>query len=98
MKYGDESVYANFTRMMGNYRFYDEKEAKKYDIKKDRIFALKHKDKSIPVKITVYPYRDGSKVIYEFEYSYSISGKSGSSYSQSELDALIAEISRVATD
>jgi len=92
VKYSDESVYANFTRMMGSYRFSKE-EAKKYDIKKDHVFALKHKNKPIPVKITVYPYRDGSKVVYEFEYPYS--GKSGS---QSEIDALIAEISRVVND
>jgi len=86
--------------MMGSYRFSNE-DAKKYDIKKDHVFALKSKNGAIPLKITVYPYRDGSKVVYEFEYRYSmtVSGKTGSSissYSQSELDALIAEVSRVA--
>jgi len=103
VKYSDESVYANFTRMMGSYSFSNEEEAKGYDITKDHVFALKHKDKPIPVKITVYPYRDGSKVVYEFGYRYSmtVSGKTGSSissYSQSEIDALISEISQVVND
>jgi len=103
VKYSDESVYANFTRMMGSYSFSNEEEAKGYDITKDHVFALKHKDKLIPLKMTVYPYREGSKVVYEFEYRYSmtVSGKTGSSissYSQSELDALMAEVSRVAND
>jgi len=100
VKYNDESVYASFTRMMGSYNYSEEEEThSKFDIKKDRIFALKRQDNTtIPLKVTVYPYRNDSKVEYKFEYSYSISSKKGNSYSQAEINGLIAKIVKVAND
>jgi len=95
VKYNDESVYANFKRIMGEYK-YKRNEVKKFDIKKDSVFNLKNGDKIIPLKTAVFPYRNGSKVVYEFDVRYQLKGDGSSSYSASNVQGLISKIENVA--
>ncbi len=97
VQYNDESVYANFKRLLGSYKYKGD-EKKKFDIEKDAVFSLQNGKEIIPVKISVFPYRNGSKVVYEFEVPYSLKADGTSSYSEESVKGLIAKIEKVAQD
>lgn len=97
VKYKDESVYANFKRILGEYSGSSD-ELKKYDITKEKIFNLKSNNIPVPLKITVYPYRDGSKVVYEFNYKYTINPNGTNTYNKNDIEKLVTEVKRVAED
>lgn len=97
VKYNDESVYANFSRLLGLYNYKND-EIKKYDIKKDRVFNLGLTTEPLPVKIVVYPYRNGSKVVYEFESKFSIKSNGTTTFDESKINNYVATIRKVANN
>ena len=62
--FGDSAVFANFTRKLPAHSSTSIEAAKQFDIAKYRWFVLSDGDKKIPIGITVFPYRNGSKVSY----------------------------------
>lgn len=97
VKYSDESVYANFKRLLGDYKYRDD-EVKKYDIAKDKVFSLVTDGSKIPVKVAVFPYRNGSKVTYEFFVNYLLNNDGTSTYSEQTVNQYIAKLEKVAND
>ena len=68
-KYSAKSVYANFKRLLGEYsdNRYNNRYGSKNNINSTKIknkFALPFLKKTLPLYVDVYPYRDGSKVVY----------------------------------
>lgn len=97
VSYNDESVFANFSRLMGKYK-HSSSEVKKFDIDKDSVFAMSLGDETLPLKISVYPYRNGSKVVYEFNVPYVLTADGGTTYDQSVVNQAIDRIEQVARD
>ena len=100
-KYPANSIYANFKRLMGQYTGYyywtDSKE-RISSIEKENTFNLKIKDKIYPVNIKVYPYRNGSKVIYKAYISYKIYSDGTSTLTKQDIENAKKEIERVIND
>ena len=63
-----------------------------------RFEALDSRDFEHLVQVSVFPYRNGSKVTYTFIYTYGLTGDGGSTYSQAEIDGIIGEIQTVANN
>lgn len=97
VKYNDESVYANFTRILGEYQYNDEK-VKKYDIQKGKLFELGDNEDSFPVKITVFPYRNGSKVVYKFRAPFVLKNDGTTTFDEGKIEKYIDRIKEVAKD
>jgi len=89
-KYPDKAVYANFKRILGNYSWSDNEKIN--DVKKQNTFTLKVNDKLYPLYIEVYPYRDGSKVVYSTTLRYVIDSKGGSTLNAKDVKALHKKI------
>jgi len=100
-KYPADSIYANFKRLMGQYTGYyywtDSKE-RISPIEKENTFNLKIKDKIYPINIKVYPYRNGSKVIYKAYISYKIYSDGTSTLTKQDIENAKKEIERVVND
>lgn len=97
VKYNDESVYANFTRLLGEYK-YGSDDVKKYDIEKDKLFTMGKDGDEFPVKISVFPYRNGSKVTYEFRSMYDVNNDGTTTFDDKKIQEYIARIKNVAND
>jgi len=89
-KYPDKAVYANFKRILGNYSWRENEKIN--DVKKQNTFTLKVNDKLYPLYIEVYPYRDGSKVVYSTTLRYVIDSKGGSTLNAKDVKALHKKI------
>ena len=76
-KFKPESSLGNFERLLGRVSSGYSGESK-YDLKKDNVFSYLSCQDRIPLKVSVFPYRDGTKVIYEASLPYQI-GADGSS-------------------
>ena len=86
-KYNANSIYANFKRLMGQYPKNTWFEKQKISpIEKKNYFALKIKNKVFPLKIEVYPYRNGSKVIYHSDLTYKIFSDGTSSLTKQDIE------------
>jgi len=100
-KYPADSIYANFKRLMGqyigNYYWIDSKE-RISSIEKENTFNLKIKNKTYPINIKVYPYRNGSKVIYTAYISYKIYSDGTSTLTKQDIENAKKEIERVIND
>ena len=92
--YPSESVYANFKRLVGQYqgRFYDKTVN---EIEKKNYFNLKIKDHIYPLKITVYPYRNGSKVVFEANINYTLYSDGSSSISKQDIEKAKEDIEKI---
>jgi hypothetical protein len=97
VQYNDESVYANFTRLLGEYK-YGSDDVKKYDIEKDKLFTMGKTGEKFPVKISVFPYRNGSKVTYEFRSTYDVNNDGTTTFNDKKIQEYIARIKGVAND
>jgi len=97
-KYPANSIYANFKRLMGqytnNYYWIDSKE-KISPIEKRNIFNLKIKNNNYPLYIKVYPYRDGSKVVYKAYISYKINSDGTSTLTKQDIENATKKIKEV---
>lgn len=98
-KYNDSSTYANFERMLGVYRWNDREKPTNVDIAKEKYFAFKLPDgQSMPLHIKVYPYQNGSKVVYDMPIKYSLDMNGGMSLSKQDMENIKKQISKIAND
>jgi hypothetical protein len=68
--------------------------------KKDevRYYLLQGSNRDVPVGVSVYPYRSGSKVVYDIGYSYAVLGDQTTTYNASEIDGLRKSLESIAND
>ena len=100
-KYPSNAIYANFKRLLGQYtgRYYwAESKAKISPIEKENTFNLKIKNKIYPINIKIYPYRNGSKVIYKAYISYKIYSDGTSTLTKQDIENAKKEIEKVVND
>ncbi|MCX6061138.1 MAG: hypothetical protein NT103_02675 [Campylobacterales bacterium] len=95
-KYPDKAVYANFKRLMGIYNW--RVEDKVSDIKKENTFTLTVQGKQYPLYVEVFPYRDGTKVIYSTTVGYVINSKGSCSLNQTDIKELNKQIEKIIND
>jgi hypothetical protein len=95
-KYPDKAIYANFKRILGNYNW--QAKDKLTDVKKENTFALNFKGQTFPLVVEVFPYRDGSKVIYSSSIQYTIDSKGNCSASKADIDELNKKIEKIIND
>lgn len=97
VSYRDDAVYANFQRVMGPYRgelMNNDKDA----ITKENVFALQNGNATYPLKVSVYPYRSGSKVTYKFYVPFKLMGDRSNDLRTHNLRGLKTKIASVAND
>lgn len=98
-KYPDAAVYANFKRLLGQYSNWTRDESEKLsDVKKNNTFILNFKGKVFPLYVEVFPYRDGSKVVFSSTISYTIDSKGISSANKDDIQNLQKSIEKIAND
>lgn len=91
-----DSVYSNFSRSLSAV---DARDTVKFtDIEKFKLFWLKVGEQRTQLAVSVYPYRNGSKVVYRFNYPYAISGDGKNTYSADDIKALHKQIAKIAND
>ena len=61
--FNDSSVFANFTRKLKSYSPRND-EIKAYDLEKSKWFYVSDNNKEYKIAVSVFPYRNGSKVTY----------------------------------
>jgi hypothetical protein len=91
-----ESILGNFERLLGRYKsgFSDEKV---YDLKKYNVFSyLSGKDR-VALKVAIFPYKDGSKIVYEAMLPYVI-GADGSKEGYELPDKMKFDIEKIVND
>jgi len=95
-KYPDKAVYANFKRILGefvNWRSWSRSSNERIsESKKQNSFILKVNGKSYPLHVEVYPYRDGSKVVYSTTLKYTINSKGNSTLNAKDIKELQKKI------
>lgn len=98
-KYPNAAVYANFKRLLGQYSNWTRDESEKLsDVKKNNTFSLNFKGKNFPLYVEVFPYRDGSKVVYSSTIGYTIDSKGISSANKDDIQNLQKSIEKIAND
>lgn len=95
-QFNDTSTYANFLRILGQYKF--DNSVKVDDIRKKNTFTFKYKNTNLPLYIQVYPYRNGSKVVYEVEIPYEVNSQGGISITKEDIDSIKKQIEKIAND
>ena len=96
--YNSSSIYANFERLLGKYNYWNNKKVSNLNIKKENTFALKIKERVYPVEVTVYPYKNGSKVIYKAYFPYVLTSNGKSSLTKSDIEKAKKKIEQVIDD
>jgi len=86
--YNKESIYANFERLLGKYK------KDNVDTSKN-LFNLKLNNKIFPLEVTIYPYRNGSKVIYQILISYKLFSNGTSSLTKKDIEKVKELIEKV---
>jgi len=81
-----ESVYANFERLLGKYEWGRSESIKEF--KKENTYKLSMNNRDFPVNVEIYPYRNGSKVIYTAQIDYELSSNGSSTLSLNDLETL----------
>jgi hypothetical protein len=69
-KYQPDSVFANFDRALGGYA---SKEVHTNDLEKKKNFSLHYNGEELPLYVSVYPYRNGSKASFSVSLKYKVS-------------------------
>lgn len=72
-----DSVIGNFERALGRYT-YGYNEPRSYDPKIDNVFAYRIDQTRAPLKVSTYPYHDGTKLTYEIQMPYQVSSDGSS--------------------
>lgn len=97
--YKAESIYANFTRKLGIYDWTRFNSNIDIDVlNKENTFSLKFANKIVPVKVSVYPYKNGSKVVYKVFVNYIIDTKNGPNIKMKDINAIHDIISKIVND
>lgn len=89
--YPDNAVFANFDRLTQPYSG-----ARYSEIEKSRHFRIVAGSSSPVVEISVFPYRNGSKVVYGYKYEYSISPDCSTTYSKDAIGLINKKIADIA--
>ena len=98
-KFNNASIYANFERKLGVYIWKANEITTNMDITKEKYFIYKFSDgKLLPLHIKVYPYQDGSKIVYDIVVPYWVDMKGGMSISKQDIDTIRADIIKIAND
>lgn len=97
-KFNSEAVYANFERKLGKYKWGYNSNIKIGDLKKENTFKLKLGKKIVPINITVYPYKNGSKVVYKAFIDYTINTTRGPDVKTEDINAIHSKIVSIAND
>ncbi|MDR2152325.1 MAG: hypothetical protein LBO72_05860 [Helicobacteraceae bacterium] len=95
-QYKDSEIYGNFKRLLGDWSGSEYQT----DAKKTSIFRLFIGAQAIPLFVEVYPYRNGSKVIYSsgsFKYTVDSTGKVAG-VTPADVERAIAQIKKVIND
>lgn len=95
-EYPATSVYANFKRILGSYRWGRHENIT--ESKKKNSFSIELNGKKLPIYIEVFPYRNGSKVVYSLPISYELYSDGSSSVSQDEISNLVQRIESIIND
>ncbi|MBN1840077.1 MAG: hypothetical protein JW802_08560 [Campylobacterales bacterium] len=95
-QYPDKSIYANFKRLMGLYSWGGNESIT--ESKKQNSFNLIVANKSYPLHIEVYPYRDGSKVNYSATLFYQIDSAGNSTLTSKDIKELHKKIEKIIND
>jgi hypothetical protein len=70
-KYNSDSIYSNFERLFGKFEAKDS-QITKDDLEKKNVFKFDYGGSTLPIFVSVFPYRDGSKINYEVSIPYTI--------------------------
>ncbi len=98
-EYNAGSIYANFERKLGKYDWSSSNnDVELGDLKKENTFALKIGNKTLPVNIAVYPYKNGSKVVYKVFINYHINTSTGPDISMTDINAIHDAIAKIVND
>jgi hypothetical protein len=102
-KYPDKSIYTNFTRKLGDYNWGNWKygwysKEQLAELKKQNTFSLNVNGKILPLLVEVYPYRDGSKVVYSSVIEYEIDSNGGATLNQASFEALHKQVADIVND
>ncbi len=98
-EYNDASTYANFERILGFYQWGNDKKPTNTDISKEKYFSYKlPNNEIIPLHIKVYPYKNGSKVVYDMEVKYSLALNGNVDLTTNDLDSIKTNILKIAND
>lgn len=95
-QFPSDSVFANFSRKLKASR--EPEKIKSYDIEKAKLFTLSQGKNSFDLAVSVFPYRSGSKVIYGFNYPYSVLGDGSSTFKLDDVRAIEKSIASIAND
>jgi hypothetical protein len=86
VEYSPESIYANFERLMGKYKWKSNETIKEF--KKENTFKLVNGKATYPLHVEIYPYRNGSKVVYSAQVDYQLSSKGYSTVTPEDIKSL----------
>lgn len=92
--YGQESVYANFTRQLGLYG--NKKFNKSDDIEKESIFTYAINGEKLLLHVSVFPYKKGSKTVYQMTIPYVVSDTV--SISKNDIDNIKNNIAKIVNE
>lgn len=95
VEYKSDAVYANYERLLKRYRG---TQASGFDIEKDNVFVLPNDGKDYYLKVSVFPYRDGSKVLYEMNIPYTLKSTGICSLSKENIENIKSKIEEIARD
>ncbi|MBI2384045.1 MAG: hypothetical protein HYV18_08240 [Gammaproteobacteria bacterium] len=100
VEYEEKAIYANFERILGKYvPAQNDPVIKAFDPNRgSNFYKLRRGDTVQPVQVTIYPYRDKSKAVFEFFYSYYVVGDGTNTYSEQDVQSLKEKLAAIARD
>jgi len=97
-KYNNAAIYANFERLLGVYKW-GNSQPSNVDITKEKSFSFKLKDGTIfPLHVKVYPYKAGSKVVYNANVPYRVYLDGKTSITKADLNLIEKEVEKIVND
>jgi hypothetical protein len=97
-KFGSESVFANFSRILRLRSDLKNEEVKAFDIEKAEVFVLSTPQLDTTLALSVFPYRGGAKALYSIKYPYTVRADGTTSYDPAVIAQAQKRIEAVAND
>lgn len=96
--FNDASTFANFERILGFYSW-NGNQPGNIDLIKEKYFNFKLANNAVvPLHVKVYPYKNGSKVVYDMPIEYKIAMDGSIDIPTKDFDQIKQEIVKVAND